>query len=369
MRTVLPTVIDTLSQGRSLVLSTVVKVERRAPRGAGAAMVVDNEGRVTGSLSGGCIEPAIIQESQEVLASGTPRLRTFGISDEQAFDVGLSCGGTVHVLMEPLYPPLEEGPSAEGKVQHRSSSPEPLLRSLQEALEAETPVALVTAVDGPWARAGMMLVVDGEGRITGTTGDASRDAALAALAKGHIGLGSTGTASVEGGTVLIQAFAPPPRLYIIGAVHPAAALATAGRFLGYRVIVCDPRSPFATPERLPDAHEIVKEWPDQYLARVAPQPRDAVCVLTHDLKFDVPALATALASTAGYIGAMGSRRTHERRMAALRDQGIAEEDLARISSPIGLDIGAVTPEEIAVAIAAEMVAVRRRQETKLASTS
>lgn len=135
------------------------------------------------------------------------------------------------------------------------------------------------------------------------------------------------------------------------------------------MIVCDPRSPFATPERLPDAHEIVKEWPDQYLARVAPQPRDAVCVLTHDLKFDVPALATALASTAGYIGAMGSRRTHERRMAALRDQGIAEEDLARISSPIGLDIGAVTPEEIAVAIAAEMVAVRRRQETKLASTS
>ena len=215
----------------------------------------------------------------------------------------------------------------------------------------------------------MMLAVDGEGRTAGTTGDEARDEALATLAKEHLGLGATGSAEVEGGTVFIQSFTPPPRLYIIGAVHPAGALASAGRFLGYRVIVCDPRSPFATPERLPDAHEIVKEWPDRYLARVAPAPRDAVCVLTHDLKFDVPALSAALASSAGYIGAMGSRRTNERRMAALREQGIREEDLERISSPIGLDIGAVTPEEIAVAIAAEIVAVRRRRETNLASGS
>src|SRR5690606_24532031 len=160
--------------------------------------------------------------------------------------------------------------------------------------------------------------------------------------------------------VFIHPFTPPPRLHIIGAVHPAAALAEAGRFLGYRVIVCDPRSPFATPERLPAAHDIVRDWPDRHLAAQTLTPRDAVCVLTHDLKFDVPAIKAALATPVGYIGVMGSRRTHERRIVALREAGVDEEGLKRLHAPIGLDIGAVTPEEVAISIVAEMVAVRHR---------
>ncbi len=194
----------------------------------------------------------------------------------------------------------------------------------------------------------------------GSSGDPKLDAAIDEEALGILDRGLAERRTLEGADVFLQAFVPPPVLYVIGAVFPAGSLAELGRFLGYRVVVCDPRSPFATAERLPAAHEIVREWPDAHLKRVTLTPRDAVCILTHDVKFDVPAIEAALRTQVGYVGAMGSQKTHARRVDRLRENGVSEEQLARISAPIGLDIGARTPPEVALSIAAELVA-RRRQ--------
>lgn len=368
VRDVLDRVRGWIDEGRPVALATVVEVVRKAPRDPGTTMAVNDRGEIAGSVSGGCVEPAVVEVAQEVLATGQPRLVTFGISDDQAFEVGLSCGGVIHVWVEAVPAGSTPGP---GGRQETGPVPGPglsgsLLHQLAAALQAGRPVALVRVLgageERPAVRAGAAMLVheapeDGQ---HGSTGDSDLDALLAARARECIARGTTARESVGGADVFIHAFTPPPVLYIIGAVHPAAALAEAGRFLGYRVVVCDPRSPFATPERIPAAHEIVRQWPDEYLESVALTPRDAVCVLTHDLKFDVPALQAALRTPVGYIGVMGSRRTHQRRVTALREAGVTEEQLGRLHAPIGLEIGARTPEELAIAIVAEIVASRNR---------
>jgi xanthine dehydrogenase accessory factor len=227
---------------------------------------------------------------------------------------------------------------------------------------------LVPAAGSP-ARAGAKRVLfeDAARAILGSSGDPALDAAIDREARSVLDRGVAERRSVGEADVFLQAFVPPPVLYVIGAVFPAGALAELGRFLGYHVVVCDPRSPFATAERLPAAHEIVREWPDAYLRRVSLSPRDAVCVLTHDLKFDVPAIETAVRSPVGYVGAMGSQKTHARRIERLKENGVSEEQLARIAAPIGLDIGAKTPPEVALSIAAELVARRRRGARRQAS--
>ncbi|HEY8416009.1 MAG TPA: XdhC/CoxI family protein, partial [Thermaerobacter sp.] len=357
-------------EGRSVALATVVEVVRKAPRDPGTTMAVNDRGEIAGSVSGGCVEPAVVEVAQEVLATGQPRLVTFGISDDQAFEVGLSCGGAIHVWVEAVSAGGTLGPHAAGAAGRGEAGAVgptlsgPLLHRLAAALREGRAVALVRVLaagdDRPTVRPGAVLLVHEapEDGHAGSTGDAGLDSLLASRAREFIARGVTARERVGGADAFIHAFTPPPVLYIIGAVHPAAALAEAGRFLGYRVVVCDPRSPFATPERIPAAHEIVRRWPDEYLASVALTPRDAVCVLTHDLKFDVPALLAALRTPVGYIGVMGSRRTHERRVAALREAGVAEEELRRLHAPIGLEIGARTPEELAIAIVAEIVASR-----------
>ncbi|EKP95349.1 XdhC family protein [Thermaerobacter subterraneus] len=359
MRDVLDRVVEWLDAGRDVALATVVEVIRKAPREPGTTMAVSDRGEIAGSVSGGCVEPAVVEVAQEVLAAGRPRLVTFGISDDDAFEVGLSCGGTIRVWVEPARGPWPG-----------------LARRLQEALAAGKAVALArvlgaAAGDGAGARgagpvpAGAVVLLEeaepgGPARImAGSSGDPGLDRELARRAGVLLARDETAREPLAGADVFIQPFAPPPVLYVIGAVHPAAALAEAGRFLGYRVVVCDPRSPFATSERIPAAHAIARQWPDEYLSGARITPRDAVCVLTHDLKFDVPALRVALRSPAGYIGVMGSRRTHERRLAALREAGVGDGDLKRLHAPIGLDIGARTPEEMAVAIMAEIIASRR----------
>ncbi|GAB6876824.1 XdhC family protein [Thermaerobacter litoralis] len=359
MRDVLDRVVEWLDAGRDVALATVVEVIRKAPRDAGTTMAVSDRGEIAGSVSGGCVEPAVIEVAQEVLAAGRPRLVTFGISDDDAFEVGLSCGGTIRVWVEPA----------------RGAWPE-VARHLQRALAAGKAVALArvlgaAAGDGAGAPdagavpSGAVVLFEeaepgGPARIVaGSSGDPGLDGELARRAGALLARAEAAREQLAGADVFIQPFAPPPVLYVIGAVHPAAALAEAGRFLGYRVVVCDPRSPFATPERIPAAHAIARQWPDEYLSGVRITPRDAVCVLTHDLKFDVPALLAALRSPAGYIGVMGSRRTHERRLAALREAGVGDGALKRLHAPIGLDIGARTPEEMAVAIMAEIIACRR----------
>ena len=238
--------------------------------------------------------------------------------------------------------------------------------ALRDALRAGEPVALATVIEGP--HIGAKLLVRPDGRVSGSLGDENLDRVVARDARGELeaGLTSTRHYGVHGEarerdvSVFVESFALPPRMIIFGAVDFTAALAKVAKVLGYRVTVCDARAVFATVLRFPMADEVVNDWPDRYLAKVGDElgPRDAVCVLTHDHKFDVPAIASAVKTEVGYLGAMGSRRTNEARRARLRDAGLTEAEIGRVMSPIGLDIGARTPEETAVAICAEVIALR-----------
>jgi xanthine dehydrogenase accessory factor len=238
-----------------------------------------------------------------------------------------------------------------------------LFGELARAIREERPVALVTSIRGP--NAGSKLLVS-EADALGTLGDDDLDRAAETDARGMLELGATGTRTYgaagerrpEDVELFVESFAPPPRMYVFGAIDFAAAVTRIGRLLGYRVTLCDPRERFATKARFPDADEIVVEWPDEFLARAEVDRRTVICALTHDPKFDVPLLKAALATPAGYIGAMGSRRTHAKRSEQLLEEGVAEAELSRIAGPIGLDIGARTPEEVAVSIAAEIIALR-----------
>jgi xanthine dehydrogenase accessory factor len=330
--------------GRRVALARVVALEGSGPRDPGAAMVVNDEGEVAGSVSGGCVEGAVVAEALDVLATRRPRLVSFGYSDDEAFAVGLTCGGTITLFVEPL----------------------DVHEALRDALRAEEPVALVTEVDGPDVGA-TLLVRPGHDSI-GSLGDPDLDRVVARDALGELASGLTvtrhygphGEARQSEVTVFVESFGPPPRMVIFGAVDFTAALAGLGKLLGYRVTVCDARPVFATAARFPMADEVVVDWPDRYLAEVGAGlgPRDAVCVLTHDPKFDVPAIVAALATDVGYLGAMGSRRTHATRVDRLREAGLDEAGLVRVMAPIGLDIGARTPEETAVSICAEIIALR-----------
>jgi xanthine dehydrogenase accessory factor len=291
-------------------------------------LAVSERGEVAGSVTGGCVEPAVYAEAQDLLAGGRPRLLTYGIADEEAFEVGLPCGGTVHIFVDAL--------------------DREIVAPLAAAVRDERPTALLVAVSGPDAGKKRLLAADG-------TDDGEVEAAALEL------LARDESAVVRAGEdeVFVSSFAPRPRMYVFGAVDHAAALATVGRFLGYRVTVCDARAKFVTRERFPEVDELVVEWPDRFLAEAPVDERTAICVLTHDHKFDVPALKVALRTPAGYIGAMGARRTNAERAERLRAEGVSDDDLARIHAPIGLDIGSRTPEEVAVAVAAEIVAVAR----------
>jgi len=242
----------------------------------------------------------------------------------------------------------------------------PIFDELRDALRTETPVALATVTDGP--NPGAKLLVRPDGSTGGTLGNEDLDRVVARDALGELEAGLTSTrhygprgeAREQAVAVFVESFALPPRMVIFGAVDFTAALAKVAKVLGYRVTVCDARAVFATPQRFPMADEVVNDWPDRYLAKVGDElgPRDVVCVLTHDAKFDVPAIVSALETRVGYLGAMGSRRTHANRVARLREAGVSDDELARVMAPIGLDIGARTPEETAVSICAEIIALR-----------
>jgi len=323
-------VLDTLerwsSDGLKVATATVVWTERSAPRDPGAVLAVSEKGEVVGSVTGGCVEPAVYEEAQSVLAGGPPRLVQYGIADDEAFEVGLPCGGTVRIFVDAL--------DAE------------LLPPITEAVRAEQPIALAVNVSGERI---------GEKRLV-HVGDGP-DGELVERARELLSHGETGVVTVDGEDVFVSSFAPRPRMYVFGAIDFASALASLGRFLGYRVTVCDARAKFVTPERFPDVDELIVDWPDRFLASAPVDARTAICVLTHDNKFDVPILKAALQSPAGYIGAMGARRTTERRNERLLEEGVTEEELTRVHAPIGFKIGSRTPEEVAVAIAAQIIAV------------
>ncbi|MEV5612493.1 XdhC/CoxI family protein [Streptomyces sp. NPDC052225] len=341
------------AQGREFAVATVVSVSGSAPRPPGAALAVDTEGTVIGSVSGGCVEGAVYDLCVESLGDGRVRRERFGYSDDDAFAVGLTCGGVVEVHVVPV----RVGSAVRTVVE----------AALAVAARGE-PVALARVLDGPGqlADGGGLLLVRPDGAHEGALGSAD-DAGLAAQARALLDLGRTGVCAVPessarcGGDVelFVESSVPPARMIVFGAVDFAGALVRVGKLLGFHVTLCDARGVFATRERFPEADEVVVEWPDRYLRETATDERTVLCVLTHDAKFDVPLLEVALRLPVAYVGAMGSRRTHDDRLLKLRQAGLGERELARLRSPIGLDLGGRTPEETAISIGAEIVAARR----------
>jgi len=338
--------------GETFGLATVVQTFSSAPREPGAALAVSPGGEVVGSVSGGCVEGAVYELSGEVSASGNAVLQRYGVSDDTAFSVGLTCGGIIDIFVEPV-----------------SKDSYPQFGDVADAVRQRQPVAVATVIAGP-GQVGARRVIwpaDHSQLASGTLGAGDRldqavdDDARGMLAQGLTGVrkyGPEGERRLDDLSVFVQSFAPPPRMLVFGAIDFAAAVARIGKFLGYRVTVCDARPVFATSARFPDADEVVTDWPHRYLAGITTDERTVICVLTHDPKFDVPVLEVALRVPAAYVGAMGSRRTHLDRLDRLREVGMTDAELARLRSPVGLDLGARTPEETAVAVAAELIQLR-----------
>lgn len=347
-------VADWLREGRRVVAGLLVEVEGSSPLDVGASMYVDDQGHIEGSITGGCVEGAVAAAAMEMLESGgPPRLVTYGISDELAGTVGLMCGGIVHIFIHEI----------------REDAREAVLKDL-EALVEERPAALVTLLDG--ANAGSKLYVDAEGETggLGVTGlldaNASRET-RGLLAEGRSSLrdfGEDGASLGSGLRVYIAVHAVAPRMIVFGAIDFSSALAPLAKGLGYKVTIADPRRVFLSSRRFSVAADTVVGWPQDVLAGMELGPRDAVLVFTHDPKLDVPALQAALATGAGYIGALGSRRTTADRNRRLRDAGVGDEEIARIFAPCGLDIGASTVEETAVSVLAEIVTQRAGRQGK-----
>ncbi|MCV7438928.1 XdhC family protein [Mycobacterium seoulense] len=354
MRDVLAQLMSIWRAGDTAGLATVVRTFRSAPRAPGAAMVVAPDGSVSGSVSGGCVEGAVYDLATEAAQTGAPRLQRYGVSDDDAFAVGLTCGGVIDVFVEPV---------------SRASFPD--LGAVADDIAERRAVATATVIAHPdpaWIGRRVVIRPDG---MAGSLGSARADAAVADDARGLLALGRSevleygpdGQRLGDGMEVFVSSYAPPPRMLVFGAIDFAAALARQGSFLGYRVTVCDARAVFATRARFPTADDVVVDWPHRYLAAQAEagavDRHTVICVLTHDPKFDVPVLEVALRlPQVGYVGAMGSRRTHDDRLARLKAAGLSDAELSRLSSPIGLDLGARTPEETAVSIAADIIARR-----------
>ncbi|MGA5507719.1 XdhC family protein [Streptomyces umbrinus] len=344
-----------VEQGRDFAVATVVAVGGSAPRQPGAALAVDTDGTAIGSVSGGCVEGAVYELCQQALADGKPVLERFGYSDEDAFAVGLTCGGIIDILVTPV----------------RTSDPSrKIFASALAAAACGEAAAVARVVSGPTELLGRALLVRPDGSYEGGFGaHPELDRTAVDEARAFLDAGRTGTLEIGDGeqgsrcgaplTLLVESSVPPPRMIVFGAIDFASALVRIGKFLNYRVTVCDARPVFATSARFPEADEIVVDWPHRYLERTEVDARTVLCVLTHDAKFDVPLLQLALRLPVAYVGAMGSRRTHLDRNERLREVGVTELELTRLHSPIGLDLGARTPEETALSIASEIVANRR----------
>jgi len=349
VRDILGQIMKWWDSGETFGLATVVRTFHSAPRDPGAALAVSEGGEVVGSVSGGCVEGAVYELARQVCETGEPVLQTYGVSDDTALAVGLTCGGIIDIFVESV-----------------SKERYPELGQVAVAIRTGEPLAMATVISGP-GMVGARRVIQPDSDAEGSLGAGARldqavdDDARGMLAQGQTGVrhyGQHGERRIDDLSVFVQSFAPAPQMLVFGAIDFAAAVARAGKFLGYHVVVCDARPVFATHARFPDADEVVVEWPHRYLARTSVDERTVICVLTHDPKFDVPLLEVALRTRAGYIGAMGSRRTHEDRLSRLRQAGLSEAELAQLRSPIGLDLGARTPEETAVSVAAELIQLR-----------
>jgi xanthine dehydrogenase accessory factor len=316
-------------------LATVVATRHSAPRPIGSKLAVTETGRLAGSVSRGCVENEVVEHAREVLAGGAPRLLTFGISDDQALDVGLPCGGEIDVFV--------------------ALPDDDVTERLLAAVEGGERVASATVVEG--AGLGSQALVTEKGELVGADGSG-----LAECARDVLEGGRSSLRELSGGKAFAELYEPLARLVVIGAVDIAEALCQAAAQLGWATMVADPRAKLATRERIPSAGELLVDWPEQALERAAPDHSTAIVVLTHEERFDVPALAAALTSDAFYVGALGSRRTQAKRRERLLEEGLSEPAVERIAGPCGLDVGAESPAEMAVSILAEILAVRAGRE-------
>lgn len=330
MRDVLSEIVRWRERGEKIALATVVDVKKSAPRAPGAKMAVSSSGEVAGGVSGGCVEGAVVQIAEGVIAGDAPQLVHFGIADADAWEVGLPCGGEIDVWIEAY---------AAGR--------------LEEVLRSGGRAAEVTVIKGEGL--GAKLLVGPDGRRAGSLGSPERDEAAARAATELI----WGETSERRGDLFIDVVGPPPRLILFGAVDIAAPLCAVARLAGWRSYVVDPRTRFATRERFPEAEEVIAEWPEEAFARLGGiDPATSIVVLTHDPKLDDAALTIALRSPARFVGAMGSRRAQAARRERLLAAGLDQEELERLAAPVGLDLGAITREETALSIFSEVVAAR-----------
>ena len=354
MREIVDGLLAWRAAGTSFAVATVVHTWRSAPRQPGAAMAVSEHGDVLGSVSGGCVEGAVYAAAQEVIETRKAQTHTYGVSDRDALSVGLTCGGTIEVMIQPdvALHAVDEvlAAIAAGRPVATVSLPDAQLVVWPDRTEGTlTPALRPSSPD--------TASPDAASPDTASSDAAELDRIAGEQARGLLAHGRSAIVTACEREVFVQSWAAPARMIVFGAIDFAAAVARIGKFLGYQVTVCDARGVFATPARFPDADEVVVAWPHRYLEWTPVDERTVLCVLTHDPKFDIPLLKVALHTPARYIGAMGSRRTCEDRLRRLRDEGVSEAALSRLRAPIGLDLGARTPEETAVAIAAEIVAL------------
>ncbi len=356
MREVMPEVEHWLASGERIALARVISVVGSAPRGVAAALAINESGGISGSVSGGCVEPAVIDEGIRAIRTGKPRLLTFGITEEQNLEqIGLSCGGEIRVFVERL-------------------EPSNVTLALLRALKREEPAVLATVVSAPSGRSrleGMrVLLTMGQAGAETTLDTPVQTPLLSDITTDASDILQRGECAIRhyyepdgaepGIEVFYEVSSAPLRIIIVGAGHISIALTRLAKVLRYHVIVVDAREAFATRERFPEADDVLVEWPDEALGRLPITANTSIAVLTHDDKFDVPALAAALRSPAGYVGAIGSQSTRRQREQRLRAAGITAPEITRIQAPIGLPIGAKTPEEIALSILTQMVAVHHR---------
>ena len=349
--------LDTLStwqdEGIDAGRAVVIRTFGSAPRPEGAVLLHASDGRIAGSVSGGCVEGAAAEQIEHAWTTGNARVIRYGISDEQAWDVGLACGGTIDVLVEPGVP------SAAVHAATESLGAGGLGAAVVTPLPADSPPADAGPHEpGEGAPPEPKVIVHADGRLDGSLGDVAHDSALVDAALEALKRGQSRAVEIGGRSLFVEVFPVRPRLVIVGAVEVARTLVRLARELGFETVVIDGRASFATRERFPDADQLIVGWPDEVADDIELGPNDAVAVLTHDVKFDEPAIVEALRRGARYVGAVGSRKTQSDRRQRLREAGVSDQALAELRGPVGLDLGGRQPAETALAILAEVVAER-----------
>jgi xanthine dehydrogenase accessory factor len=347
MRDILSDLDQWLAANPSIALATVIQTWGSSPRRAGAKMALTPDGKITGSVSGGCVEGAVYETGVEVLKSNRPQLLHFGVADETAWEVGLACGGSIDIFVKPLDTTFFE--------------------SLRSLLEEEQSAVLVTVVRGPEQLLGSEILVRDDGYVTGALASQVFDKQALDLARETLAQGISRRATLNDDVeVFMEVILPPPTLIAVGGVHITIALMALAKTLGYRTVVIDPRRAFGSEERFPNVDQLIPLWPEEAFQQIPITRSTAVAMLTHDPKLDDPALKIALPSPAFYVGALGSKTTQAKRRQRLLDERVTEEQLNHLHGPIGLEIGAGTPEEIAMSIMAEIIAARNNAEKEIA---